>query len=79
VAEADAPTTQPLVAEADAAAAPATQPVAAEALEGYVEEVGSEVAVAPATQPTTAPASTVTELPTDEVEGNVPAAEFQSK
>jgi type IV pilus assembly protein PilQ len=63
-----APATQP-VTTADAGH-PATQPTVAEAevLNGYLEEVESEVAAAPATQPAD-PASTVTELPTDEVEG----------
>jgi type IV pilus assembly protein PilQ len=62
-----APATQP-VTTADAG--PTTQPTVAEAeiLNGYLEEVESEVAAAPATQPAD-PASTVTELPTDEVEG----------
>jgi len=73
-----APATQPVAAAAPAtqpvttadAGHPTTQPTVAEAevLHGYVEEVESEVAAAPATQPAD-PASTVTELPTDEVEG----------
>jgi type IV pilus assembly protein PilQ len=63
-----APTTQPLTT-ADAGQ-PTTQPSVADAeiLHGYVEEVESEVAAAPATQPSE-PASVVTELPTDEVDG----------
>jgi hypothetical protein len=67
-----APATQPAAFDAQVAdASPSTQPVAG--LEGYAEEVAEEVAAGPTTQP-----STVTELPTEEVEGNVPV-EFQSK
>ncbi|MDQ3440070.1 MAG: secretin and TonB N-terminal domain-containing protein [Planctomycetota bacterium] len=62
------PTTQPI------AAAPATQPafaeaVAEEAMKGYAEEVESDFAAAPTTQPAES-GTTVTELPTDEVEAS---------
>lgn len=75
VAAAEAPTTQPLET-AEVAEAPTTQPTLAELsealdeelMQGYAEEVQGEFATAPATQPASEPGSTVTELPADEVE-----------